>query len=38
MGWAAVECNLIFYADDRRIGGREHVWVQDAVRVSVKMF
>ena len=37
MGWAAVECNLIFYADDRRIGGRYHIWVNDALMVSVTM-
>ena len=25
MGWAAGECNLIFYADDGRISGRDHI-------------
>ena len=38
MGWAAGERNLIFYADDKRIGGRDHIWVQDALTVSVAMF
>ena len=37
MGWAAGECNLIFYADDRKIGGRDHIWVQYALTVSVAM-
>ena len=27
MKWAAGERNLIFYTDDRRIGGREKIWV-----------
>ena len=38
MGWAAVERNLIFYAEDGMIGGRYHIWVQDALIVSVAMF
>ena len=38
MGWAAGEHNLIFYVDDRRIGGRDHIWVQDALTVSVAIF
>ena len=38
MGWASGECNLIFYADYRRMDGRDHIWVQDALTVSVTMF
>ena len=38
MVWETGERNLIFYADDRRIGGRDHIWVQDALTVSVAMF
>ena len=38
MGWEAGESNLTFYADDGRIGGRDHIWVQDALMVSVAMF
>ena len=38
MGWEASNCNLIFYADDRRIGGRDHIWVKDALTVSVYIF
>ena len=37
-GWDAGERNLIFYADGRRIGGKDHIWVQDALTVSVSMF
>ena len=33
-----LECNLIFYLDERRISGREHIWVKDTVMVSVAMF
>ena len=38
MGWETGERNLIFYTDDRRIGGRYQIWVQDALTVSVAMF
>ena len=38
MGWATRERNLIFYADDGRIVRREHIWLQDAMTVSVAMF
>ena len=27
--WEAVERNLVFYMDDGRIVGRDHIWVQD---------
>ena len=27
MGWATGERSLLFYADDRRISGRDHIWV-----------
>ena len=36
--WAAGEQNLIFYADNGRILGREHMWVQDALSLAVAMF
>ena len=32
------ERNLIFYADDGRIAGRYHMWVQDEMSVTVAMF
>ena len=38
MGWEAGENNLVFYADDGRIVGRDHEWVQDALTVTVAMF
>ena len=38
MEWAAGERKPIFYADNGRIGGRYHIWVQDALPVSVAMF
>ena len=38
MGWVAGERNLFFYADDVRIAGRYHEWVQDALTVTVAMF
>ena len=38
MGWAAGEIILFFYADDGRILGRDHEWVQDALTGTVAMF
>ena len=38
MVWAAGERNLVFYADDRRVVGRDHIWAQDALMVAVVMF
>ena len=38
MGWAEVERNLILYADDGRIAGRDHIWVQYAVALTVAIF
>ena len=38
MGWVADDCNLIFYLDDGKIGGRYQIWVQDALKISVAMF
>ena len=38
MGWAVGEHNLIFYMYDGSTGGRYHIWVQDALTVSVAMF
>ena len=37
MGWEAGERNLTFYVDNRRIVGRDHTWVQEALVVSVAM-
>ena len=38
IGWVAGEINLVFYADEVRIVGRDHEWVQDAMDVMVAMF
>ena len=38
LGWSAGERNLVFYADDVRIAGQYHIWVQDALTVTVAMF
>ena len=38
MGWTVGKRNLIFYTDDGRIGGRDHIWVQDALTISLEMF
>ena len=38
MVWAAGERNLVLYADDRRVVGRDHIWAQDALMVAVVMF
>ena len=38
MGWEGGESNIVFYADDRRIAGRDYEWVQDALIVTVAMF
>ena len=38
LGWAAGERNVIFYADDVRIAGRDHEWVQDVLLVTVAIF
>ena len=38
MGWVTGEFNLVFYADDVRILGRDNIWVQDALTVTVAMF
>ena len=35
--WAAGELNLVFYADYGQIEGQDHVWVQDALAVTVAM-
>ena len=37
-GWAAGDRNVIFYADDGRIAGWDHGWVQDALLATVVMF
>ena len=38
MGWASGERNIVSYANDVRIAGRYHEWVQDAVTVTVPVF
>ena len=38
LGWAAGERNMIFYTDDGRIAGWDHMWVQDEMSVTVAMF
>ena len=38
MGWATGEQNLIFYADYRGVGGRDHIWIKYALTVSVEIF
>ena len=38
MGWSAGKRSLIFYADNGMISGRDHIWVQDSLTVSVAMF
>ena len=38
MGWVVGDRNLIFYADDGRIVGRYHEWLQDALDLMVAMF
>ena len=38
MGWSTGEQNRVFYTDDRQITGRDHIWVQDTLTVTVEMF
>ena len=38
MSLAAGEQNLVFYVDDGMKVGRYHIWVQDALRVTVAIF
>ena len=38
MVWEAGARNLVFYADDGRIAGRDHEWIQDAPTMTVAMF
>ena len=38
MRWVDKERNILFYADEVRIAGRYHEWVQDALMVTVAMF
>ena len=38
MVWAVVEHNLVLYADEGRIAGMDHIWVQDALVVTVEIF
>ena len=36
--WVAGKQNTIFYANDVRIAGRDHVWIQDAMLLMVAIF
>ena len=38
MNWASGERNLVFYADDVKISGQDHEWVQDVFTVTVAIF
>ena len=38
LGWSAVEHNMLLYMDDIRIAGRDHIWVQDTLALTVVMF
>ena len=38
MRWAAGDRNFVLYADDSRITGRDHEWVQGELTVTVAMF
>ena len=35
MGWAAGDRNLVFYMNDRRIAGGDHIWFHDSLVVTV---
>ena len=37
MSWATGEKNLVFYAGDRRISGRDHIWVKVSLMGIVEM-
>ena len=38
LGWSARYRNLVLYADNRHILGRDPYWVQEALMVTVDMF
>ena len=38
MGWAVGEHNLVLYVYYGRIAGRYHIWVQDALTMTVAIF
>ena len=38
LGWLAGNINLVFYANNVRIFGREHEWVHDTLTVMVEIF
>ena len=38
MGWTAGDQNIIFYADDGRIAGRDPEWLQESLLATVSMF
>ena len=38
MVWVAGERNLVFCVDDDWIAGKDKIWVQDALTVTVPMF
>ena len=37
-GWAVVEHNIVFYADDVRISGCKSIWVQTTLTAVVSIF
>ena len=37
LGWSSEGRNLVFYADNGRIAGQDHKWVQDILTVNVEM-
>ena len=38
MGWETGERNMVFYANEGRIEGKDHIWVKDALIATVTMF
>ena len=38
LGWVAGKRNLIFHANDGKISGRYHKWVQDELSVTMEIF
>ena len=38
LGWAEGERDVIFYANDSRVAGWDHEWVQDALPLTVAIF
>ena len=38
MGWAVGEHKIVFYADNGRIKGRNHIWVQTKLTEVLQIF